>query len=356
MKHSKRIASAAVALLLSLALLTPTAATTRLDIDLVREQYNWGAMFAGGGNEGSFVVWHGGEIVYQRHARGHGLHVRQPLYSVTKSVVATLTGIALHRGYLTSVQQRVVDFFPEAVIAPGQESKNDLTIEHLLFMMSGMPGMEDNSSYRSLFSTRDSGLRALMTPQADAPGQTFRYCSGTTPQLLVAVLQRATGQNLLCFAQRYLFRPLGMTSVRWSSTWDGSPMGGLGIHMSPCDMLRFGQLHLQNGLWEGQRIFSANWVHQMRPRVRPQLDAFMPEESQELENFSLYYGYMWWGGQNDLGTFFSAMGLGGNIISVYPALDLVVVRTGSQDRMLRVFTWGVTNVSRVFPIFPLLAF
>jgi len=102
-------------------------------------------------------------------------------------------------------------------------------------MTSGLPNMNDdirnisNGSINSFFSLRDSGLSAFLTPQIDAPGQIFRYCSGATPQALVGVLQRATNQNLRSFANEHLFEPLGMNSVRWDTAWDGSPFGGLGI-------------------------------------------------------------------------------------------------------------------------------
>jgi len=322
----KHICTIAMVILFAAVWLSPVAARQdEINTNFVREQYAWGAMFVGGGNEGSFLISHNGRLIYESHANGcHGMDTPQAVYSVTKSVVAALTGIAIELGYLECTSQRVIDFFPDARIGRGQQSKRDMTIGHLLTMTSGMPGMGDAGSMNSLFNVRDSGRSAFGARQLHAPGEVFRYCSGATPQTLVGVLQRATGQNLLDFAQEHLFGPLGMTSVHWDTTWDGSPFGGFGLHMSPRDMLAFGQLHLQNGVWDGRRILPADWIERSRPSVE--------------SDFGLAYGYLFWGGSNDLGEFTSAMGLGGNIISIYPALDLVVVRTGDQDVELQLFT------------------
>ena len=335
MKHAKRTLSIALAFLFCLVLVFPASASSAIDIELVHEQYAWGEMFVGGGRVGSFLIWHDGKLLYESHAKCHGMDTSQAMYSITKSVVAALTGIALQLGYLECTSQKVIDFFPEARIRAGQESKHDMTIAHLLTMTSGMPGMGDSGSTNNFFNPFDSGRAAFTTPQLDAPGETFRYCSGATPQTLVGLLQRATGRNLLCFAQEHLFGPLEMNSVRWDTTWDGSSFGGFGIHMSPRDMLIFGQFHLQNGMWNGQQILPVDWIARSHPHLE--------------SGFGLDYGYMFWGGENDLGEFFSAMGMGGNIISIYPALDLIVVRTGNQDWWMHAFTFGIRLLS--FSIF-----
>ncbi|MCL2195078.1 MAG: beta-lactamase family protein [Oscillospiraceae bacterium] len=329
----------AAALLLSSGVLASAAQPNEICLDLLREQYAWGEMFVGGGETGTFMVWHNGRVVYESHSRcTHHRNRRQATYSVTKSVLGALTGIALHHGYIESVDQLVIDFFPEARIAPGDESKRDMTIEHLLTMTSGMPGMMDRGSMNGIFNLRDSGLASFESPQLSAPGEEFRYCSGATPQTLVGLLQRATGRNLLDFAREHLFDPLGMISVYWDTTWDGSPMGGFGLHLSPRDMMRFGVLHLQHGVWEGQQILPANWVAESKPR---------------METFILPYGYLFWGSENEFGTFVSAMGLGGSIISIYHDQDVVVVRTGRHNPLLRVGTAGISAlgfVGRVNPI------
>ena len=336
----KRVLSIVLVIVLGLMLIVPAGAFPAgdtlpegLTIEMIRAQYAFGEMFIGSSGEGSFVVMHNGAVVYESHARGHGMHTNQVMFSVTKSVLSALVGVAIAQGYLESVEQYVIDFFPEACIRRGQKSKRGMTIYHLLTMTSGMPGMEGTRSTFGLVNRRDSGLAAFLTPQIDAPGETFRYCSGATPQTLVGVLERATGQNLYDFARAQLFDPLGMASVEWATTRARSPFGGFGMRLSPDDMLRFGYLFLRDGVWDGERILPEGWVE-------ASTEFF---EISELfgEEMDMAYGFMWWEVPNDLGASFSALGLGGNVISVYAEHDMVIVRTGEQDLWLRAATWLV---------------
>ena len=119
---------------------------------------------------------------------------------------------------------------------------------------------------------------------------------------------------MLAYAQEKLFGPLGMTSVTWQTAADGSNTGGFGISMTPRDMLRFGYLYLNDGMWDGQRILPEGWVEQSRPK----------------EDTRKGYGYLFWGDKVDrtLGKSYAAKGMYGQVICVYPEKDLVVVRTG----------------------------
>jgi len=339
----KRILSLALALILALTFLLPAAALPEgITLEAIRTEYDFGAMFVGSEDEGSFVVLHNGVIVYESHARGHGLETPQVMFSVTKSVVSALAGIAIGLGYIESVDQYVIDFFPEARIRRGEESKRDMTIYHLLTMRSGMPGMENTRSIFSTINRRDSGLAAFQTRQLDAPGETFRYCSGATPQTLIGVIERATGQNLYDFAREHLFGPLGMHSVQWTTTRARSPFGGFGMRMSPLDMLRFGYLYLNDGMWDGQRILPEGWVEQSMQFF--EISEIVGQPVDPDDDFSMQYGFMWWGLSNDLGEKFSAMGLGGAVIAVYPEHDMIIVRTGQQSWWLRAATWIVSAI------------
>ena len=339
---AKRMLSIALALVLMLGLLVPAVAfppgelPEGLTIEMIRENYEFGEMFIGSSGEGSLAILHNGALVYERHASGHCMNTPQVMFSVTKSVLSALTGIAIEQGYIEGVEQRVIDFFPEARIRHGQESKCGMTIEHLLTMRSGMPGMEGMRSIFCVLHRRDSGRAAFRTPQIDAPGETFRYCSGATPQTLVGVLERATGRDLYDFARVQLFDPLGMDSAEWATTRARSPFGGFGMRLSPADMLRFGYLFLRDGVWEGQRILPEGWVE-------ASTQFFDVSELFDME-VNMAYGFMWWGNSNDLGESFAALGLGGNVISIYPEHDLVVVRTGEQGLWLRAATWLVNLV------------
>ena len=272
------------------------------------------SMTAGSGFwEDSFIVLHEGKIVYEKYSWGQNAEKAHALNSATKSVVSALAGIAIKEGYIGSVQDKVITYFPEAAIAAGQESKRDMTVEHLLTMTSGLP--EDAKDLDAPYLTAaDAGLTAFESPQAAKPGEKFMY-SATGSQCLASLIARATGRNLYDYAQEKLFGPLGMASVTsWRSAADGSTVGGHGLAMTSRDMLRFGQLYLNDGVWNGTRILPEGWVAQSMPK----------------ENAFRGYGYMFWGNpaHNTLGDSYEARGLYGQIICVYPERNLVIARTG----------------------------
>jgi len=278
---------------------------------LLRMHYNPISWLQLGFREHSLLILHEGRIVYERYRRGYDAETPHVNMSVTKSVLSALVGVAIEQGYIEGVDQRVADFFPDATIAPGQESKRDMTIEHLLMMRSGLPTDMDS------FTAADAGLAAFESPQVYAPGAEYVYCSGAGTQTLVGVVERATNQNLLDFAQENLFGPIGMTSVIWNTTDSDSPMGGFGIYMTPRDMARFGYLFLRDGEWDGERILPAGWAEASRPdsRVNP-----------------MAYGYMWWSNfwTPLFGASYEARGFFGQFVTVFPQRDLVVVRTGGR--------------------------
>ena len=279
----------------------------------LRMQYFFRSMVMTGFWEDSFLIMHEGKIVYESYKRGYHAEKPHAMNSVTKSVVSALAGIAVKEGLL-SVQDKVMDYYPDAAIASGQESKRDMTVEHLLTMTSGLPQDGKFGSFECL-KAADSGQAAFETPQAGAPGAQFLYSSGAGMQCLAGILVKVTGKSLFACAQEKLFGPLGMTSVTWGTAKDGSNTGGFGISMAPRDMLRFGQLYLNGGVWDGERILPEGWVEQSRPK----------------ENKLRGYGYLFWGNKTDktLDVSYEARGMYGQVICVYPEKDLVVVRTGS---------------------------
>jgi len=261
-----------------------------------------------GFKEDGMLILHEGKLVYENYAAGQGPDVPHIAMSVTKSVLSALVGIAVKDG-LIDVRDKVREYYPEVYTADVQGGKNDMTVEHLLTMRSGLPDTQD------CFRAADAGLAAFETPQETAPGRRFKYNSGAGPQCLVGIVERVTGKNLMEFAQERLFGPLGITGVTWEATDCGSNTGGFGISMTPRDMARFGYLYLNDGVWEGARILPEGWARSTQPGF----------------NTILSYGYLFWGnGWGALmGGSFEARGYFGQFITVYPDKNVVIVRTGS---------------------------
>ena len=264
----------------------------------------------------SFLVLYKGKLVFEEYYNGYDKDTVHFMASVTKSVVSALVGVAIGEGKIKGVDQKVIDFFPDAVIAPGQESKRDMTVEHLLTMTNGLPGDNDPVDWE-WWDAPDSGKAAFETPQMAAPGTKYSYSSGPGAQTLACLVSRAVGQNLSDYAKEKLFGPLGMTSVQWGTTEDGQPTGGFGINMTPRDMARFGYLYLNYGRWGDKQMIPADYVLKSPPRA-------MTQQA---------YGYMFWnfrllpmGGFG----FFEASGAQQQKIAILPGLDTVIVLTSTE--------------------------
>ena len=263
----------------------------------------------------SLLILHKGKLVYERYAEGWDKDTPHFMASVTKSVLSALVGIAIGEGKIKGVDQKVIDFYPDAVIAAGQESKRDMTIEHLLTMTSGLPGDNDNVDW-DWWGAKDSGKAAFETPQMTAPGKRYAYSSGPSCQTLACLVSRAVGKNLFQYAKEKLFKPLGMASVQWDAAEDGRNFGGFGISMTPRDMARFGYLYLNNGRWENKQVIPAEWV------------AVTPPKSKA----SKAYGYLFWNFPLlPFDSSYEANGAFGQYIDILPEYDMVIVRTASQN-------------------------
>ncbi|MFX0108057.1 MAG: serine hydrolase domain-containing protein, partial [Candidatus Hodarchaeota archaeon] len=247
----------------------------------------------------------------------------QYVASVTKSFTSALVGIALTQGYIGSVQDYMVDYFPDREIANPSPEKNQITIEHLLTMTSGLEWDEWSARYDDpendivqMSISGDCVQYVLDKPMAYEPGETWVYCGGGS-HLLGAIVQDATGQRLLTYAFENLFNPLGISSVLWSRDSDGYYYAGGGISMAPLDMAKFGYLYLRNGLWDGTQIISSDYVNASGSTHVKQFG----------DNEYYGYGYQWW--TYPFAQVYHASGFRGQHIFVAPEYDLVAVITSS---------------------------
>lgn len=297
-----------------------TAAGQGMDPVILEKMYE----AAGSRNIHTIVIVRNGRMIAERHFGGDGPGAPCSVYSVTKSVLAALTGMALAGGAV-SLDQTLAGFFP---ILSDDPVKSTITLRHLLTMTSGFDWTEwgtwDSRSRQSnmadrMRSSSDWVDFVLRRPLASRPGERFNYCSGGS-HLLAVVLQMALGEDLLIFARRNLFTPLGITDFSWDLDPRGVLYGGSGLRLTPADMARFGHLFLCDGRWNGQPILSPEWV---RACWNPYTPGY-PEVGS--------YGYHWWvwsetNSRRPQGVNF-AMGYGGQFVFVVPAANLVAVFTG----------------------------
>jgi CubicO group peptidase (beta-lactamase class C family) len=266
----------------------------------------------------SVVVVRHGRIVFEKYGPGYTPSRRHPLYSVTKSVTSMLVGIAIDQGFIEGLDVPVTRLLPDYASANPDPRREQITLENLLTMSDGIDWREHEYSYedqRNIVGQAELSADAVQfvldQPMARAPSEAWAYNSGASI-LLGAILEEATGRNLVLFAREVLFDPIGVGTVYWEQMSDGHYQTGGGLHMAPRDMARLGYLMLHNGNWNGEQIVPAEWVARS---TRTHYQAYGPYG----------YGYQWW--ILPAGQGYRAEGLYQQYIYVLPEADMVVVVT-----------------------------
>jgi CubicO group peptidase (beta-lactamase class C family) len=267
----------------------------------------------------SVLVVRHGRIVFEQYRNGYTQDTRHHLQSVTKSFTSMLIGIAIHEGFLDSVEQKVVDLFPNYTIANLDARKQRLTLEHLLTMSDGLgwreldyPYTDARNTLGQMWVSSDVIQHVLDQPMAREPGESWAYNSGTSI-LLGGILEEATGRDVLAFAREYLFDPIGIGVATWAKTTGNHYHTDGGLYLTPRDMARFGYLMLRGGTWDGREIVSPEWVTRST-------------ETHYQTGSGKGYGYQWW----TLGDgIFAARGHYEQEIYVVPGADMVVVFTAN---------------------------
>jgi CubicO group peptidase (beta-lactamase class C family) len=254
------------------------------------------------------------------------------LASVTKSITTTLFGIALDQGYFQDVGHHVFDFFPEhAELLTQDPRREEITIEHLMLMTSGMrwndeviPYTEPENDMVRMFNSEDPIGFALATQLYATPGSDFEYCNANT-NILGEVVARATGQRLDDFSEAHLFDPLGITEFEWQMISDHVVFASGDLRLRPRDMAKIGLLVLEEGTWNGQQVVSAAWVEAATRRL------VTPDGPHAWADG---YGYGWWHWDltisGEVHPAIMAAGWGGQWIVVLPEDDMVFVTTGGS--------------------------
>jgi len=262
----------------------------------------------------SLLVIRNGYLVSETYFQSYQPENVHEIYSVTKSVISTLIGIAMDKGFIDRLDQRVVDFFPQRKFNNLDPRKQAMTLEDLLTMTSGLDWEDEDPTFREMTQSSDWVKYVLDKPMIHSPGSQFNYCSGCS-HVLSAILQETTGMTTLEFAEQNLFEPLGINGKAWPKDADGVPIGGWGLMITPREMAKLGYLYQHRGEWDGRQIVSAQWVEKA---TQKQID--VDEE--------MGYGYQWW-------TYpsldaYTALGLRGQTIFVIPESDLVIVTTAAM--------------------------
>ena len=273
----------------------------------------------------SLVISNNNTLIGEKYLHGGGPNIPHDVRSVTKSFTSALVGIAIKEGFLESVDQTLGEFISRPNNPEDYDPRIwDITIHQLLSMTCGLEWFEIGP--RSEFSEWANSLNQLEyilhKPFISEPGEKFNYSDGAA-HLLSIILSRATNKNTVDFAQQYLFDPIGIGEREWLTDKIEYNYGGVGLKVTPQDMIKLGLLYLNDGMFENVQVISEEWISESTTfKIYTELDDSGP--------FS-QYGYYWWlgPGPNNAGNICIANGYGGQFIVIVPDHNLVVAATSN---------------------------
>ncbi len=269
-------------------------------------------------------------ILLERYARGHSAAGRHIAWSVSKSFLSALFGIAVAEGHIRDIMQPVTDYVPE-LEGSGYDG---VPIKHVLQMSSGVRFNEDygdpwsdiNRMGRSV-ALGSTLLEFSATLEREREPGTLQHYVSIDTQVLGTILVRATGQDLASFTSEKLWKPLGMESdAYWMLDGAGMEMAFGGLNANLRDFARFGRLYLNRGNWNGRQVVPEAWAI---ASVTPDAPHLMPGPKPNSKN-EMGYGYQWWIPADADGDFM-ALGVYGQTIYVNPKHRLIAVKN-SADR------------------------
>ena len=261
---------------------------------------------------------------------GNTLPNRHIMHSTSKSVTSALIGIAIDQGYIASTDMPFYDLFLYTSYENWDDRKATMTLEDALTMRFGYEwdewsqpyGHAENDLTILTENNVDQSFALLNLPLATDPGSNFVYNTAGTIAIGQA-LENAVGVPMEDFAEMHLFQPLQIDNAIWGYTPSGLPNGGSGLYLEARDMVKFGQLFIDDGMWQGQRIVSAEWI-----------DRSVQSYTTLGWTYTSGYGYQWWVDRfthNGISIeAYSTRGFGGQYIFCVPSLELVVAFTGQN--------------------------
>lgn len=279
------------------------------------------------------------EVAYDDCWHGFKTEDAMNVNSVTKGIMALLAGIALDKGCIKDVDQKVMDFFPDYTVKRGEKTIYDVTIRHLLTMTAPYKGKSE--PWKKVCTSQDFTLAILdnLGGRSGITGE-FRYAT-LGIQILAGIIERATGEKCIDFANRELFSPLGLPpriphgdsskedqfdffmnknprKFEWYTDPKGCVTAGWGLCMSAKDMAVIGELVLEGGVYDGKRIISEEYLK----------DMLMPHLKLGEKMGYMSYGYLWYKPFDDREVY-AAIGDSGNIIYVSKERNVSVGITGT---------------------------
>ncbi|MGI5451926.1 serine hydrolase domain-containing protein [Streptomyces sp. CA-249302] len=248
------------------------------------------------------------------------------LYSLSKSFTATAAGLAAGEGLL-DFDDPVISYFPEFEADITDPRSRSMLVRHVASMASGHE-QETYDRARALDPVHPVRGFLLLPPDHD-PGTVFAYNQPAT-FALAAIVQRVTGQSLSGYLRPRLLDPLGIGEVAWLTGRSGLELGFTGLHGTTDAIARLGQLYLGEGVWEGERLLSREWVAEAT-RVHIPTEGAMQDQG-DRGDWQRGYGFQFWRSRHG----YRGDGAYGQFCLVLPEHDAVIAMTAATEQMQKV--------------------
>ena len=273
----------------------------------------------------SLLVIKNDKLIAEKYFNDGALENKTLMQSASKSYISALIGLALEQGCLESVDQKMLEFFPEYANEISDPRKEAITIRHLLQMRSGYPWEETHPDLMAAMWTGDNPPLVVSFPLTADPDTVFQY-SNLSNAWLAAIQSRACDTNLKDFSEEYLLDPMGVEMGElWPNEYDDYHAL---FHFRARDVAKFGLLYLNEGVLDGKQIFPAEWVRDSLKTYSENVSTSGVDSGKIGRYFrEVGYGYQWWSARAGEHYFNYAAGHGGQLIVLLDDLDMVIVTT-----------------------------
>ena len=241
------------------------------------------------------------------------------LQSTTKSVASVLVGVAVQQGLIKNEQVALLSFFENYDLSKTEERLKKATLEDLLTMRSGIEWHEqdrplDETNTTLLLERSEDWIQFTLDQPMDAdPGEKWAYSSGGS-HLMSGIIKEVSGEFIDSYAEKHLFGPLGIENYHWKKTPQGYPDTEGGLYLEAPDLAKIGLLMLKDGVWDGKRIISSDWVQQS-----------VALKARNVNSLGWGYGYQWWRLDRNGTEVWATLGFGENYMIVLPEHNLIGV-------------------------------
>ncbi|NKI70052.1 serine hydrolase [Collimonas pratensis] len=272
----------------------------------------------------SLLVVRHGRIVTEAYYAPYTGDIPHEIFSSTKAITGTLLGMVYKDGLLDRLEHPMLDFFADRHIANVDDRKKAITVQNLLDMTSGLDwdqGFMGGKQQTMQDMNRASNMIQFILdrPMAHPPGEVFNYGDGN-PNLISAIITRLTGKPVEDYAREKLFAPLGIADWHWVRDPQGLTIGNGMLFLLPRDMAKIGYLYLHHGVWEGRQLLPSGWADVLNHSLVNMHAPYDPSQS--------YSNFFWVFPDKHM---YMANGKDGQLITVFPDLDIVAVTTARKQ-------------------------